>query len=67
MQNIFKKRNRKKFRNQNLKVLDYKHLLIERKYFNLLKKSNKFCPKPKKKICVLPLRDLSNLIFFHFL
>ncbi len=27
------------------------------------KKSNKFHTKPKEKICLLPLCDLSNLIF----
>jgi hypothetical protein len=31
------KENRKKIKNQNSKVLNYKCLLIERKYFNLLK------------------------------
>jgi len=29
------KEHRKKFKNQNLKVLNYKYLLTERKYFNI--------------------------------
>jgi len=58
-----KKKHRKKFRNQNLKVLNYKYLLTEREYLNLLKKSNKFCTKLKENICFLPLCDLPKLIF----
>ncbi len=60
------KEHKKKFRNQNLKLLNYKYLLTERKYLNFQKQSNKFCIKPKKKICFLPLCDLSNLIFSTF-
>jgi len=54
-----KKKHRKKIRNQNLKVLNYKYLLTERKYFN----NNQINIKPKEKICFLPLCDISNLIF----
>jgi len=49
----------KKFRNQNLKVLNYKYLLTGRKYFN----NNQISTRPKDNICLLPLCDLSNLIF----
>ncbi len=61
------KKHRKKFRNQNLKLFNYKYLLNERKYFNILKKSSKFRTKPKEKICLLHLCDFSNPIFFHSL
>jgi hypothetical protein len=37
--------------------------LYNAKYVNLWKQSNKFHTKPKEKICLLPLCDLSNLIF----
>jgi len=56
----------KKILNQNLKVLNYKYLLIERKYLNLWKQLSKFCTKPKENICLLPLCDLSNVIFSTF-
>jgi hypothetical protein len=55
---------KKKFRNQILKLLNYKHLLTKEN-LNLKKKSNKFYKKPKEKICLLLLCDLSKLIFFH--
>jgi hypothetical protein len=42
----------KKFRNQNFKVLNYKYLLTKKKNLNLYKQSNKFCTKPKEKICL---------------
>jgi hypothetical protein len=63
MQNKKKlKKHRKKFKNQILKLLNYKDLLIG-KNLNLQKQSNKFCKKPKEKICFLFLCDLSKLIF----
>ncbi len=37
--------------------------LYNAKYVNLQKQSNNFHTKPKEKICLLPLCDLSNLIF----
>jgi hypothetical protein len=46
-----KKKHRKKFRNQNLKLLNYKDLLTENKTLIKKIKSNKFCKKPKEKIC----------------
>jgi hypothetical protein len=33
----------KKLKNQILKLLNYKHLLTQKKNLNLKKKSNKFC------------------------
>jgi len=63
MQNkFFFFKHRKKFRNQNLKLLNYKYLLTE-KNFNFQKQSNKFCKTPKKNVCFLPLFDLFKLIF----
>jgi len=53
------KEHRKKLKNQNLKVFNYKYLLTGRKYFN----NNQINTKPKEKICLLPLCDISNLIF----
>jgi hypothetical protein len=63
MQKKKKKKHKKKYRNQNLKLLNYKHLLTKKKNLNFQNKSNKFCKKLKEKICLLPLRDLSKLIF----
>ncbi len=62
---IFKKKEcKKKFKNQNLKLLNYKDLFTK-KNFNLLKKSNKFCKNQKKKyvsyLCVISLN-----YFFHY-
>jgi hypothetical protein len=48
-----RKKHRKKLKNQSLKLLN----------LNLKKQSNKFCKKPKENICLLPLCDLSKLIF----
>jgi hypothetical protein len=42
-------KHRKKIKNQNFKLLNYKYLLIERKHLNIKKQSNNFCRKPKKK------------------
>jgi hypothetical protein len=52
-------------KNKN-KNLDYKCLLTKKINFNFLKKSNKFCKKPKEKVCFLPLCDLFKLIFSTF-
>jgi hypothetical protein len=55
------KKHKKKFRNQNFKLLNYKDILTK-KNLTLKKKSNKFC-KNQKYICLLLLCDLSKLVF----
>jgi hypothetical protein len=59
------KEHRKKFRNQTLNLLNYKYLLTKKK-LDLKKKSNKYHKKPKEKICLLLLCDLSKLKFSTF-
>jgi hypothetical protein len=48
--------------NQLSKILNYKYLMTK-KLTIIFFKSNKFCKKPKEKVCHLHLCDFSKLIF----
>ncbi len=50
---------------QNFKAFK-QEIFFTKKNLNLKKKSNKFCEKPKEKICFLPLCDFLKLFFFTF-
>jgi hypothetical protein len=57
MQKKKKKKTYEKNLNQNLKLLNYKELLTQKRILDLKKKSNKFCKKTKRKyvfyLCVI--------------
>ncbi len=50
-----------------IKKINYKCLPIRKINLNFFNKSNKFCKKPKERICFLLLCDVSKVDLFHSL